>query len=75
MLLGDSLLRGGPLGTLLLWSVHRDELVGIPSRPFWRAANRTSQLDDQQVGKAMFLTLAAGPTSNRNGPAINTLSA
>ena len=35
-LLIDSLLRGWPFGTLLLWKVHKEELAGIPSRPFWR---------------------------------------
>lgn len=51
-LLVDSLLRGWPFGTLLLWSVHKEELAGIPSRPFWRIADRTGEFDDQQVGKS-----------------------
>ncbi len=51
-LLVDSLLRGWPFGTLLLWSVHKEELAGIPSRPFWRVANRSGEFDDQQVGKS-----------------------
>lgn len=51
-LLVDSLLRGWPFGTLLLWSVHKEELAGIPSRPFWRTADRTGEFDDQQVGKS-----------------------
>jgi hypothetical protein len=51
-LLVDSLLRGWPFGTLLLWSVHKEELAGIPSRPFWRVADRTNEFDDQQVGKS-----------------------
>jgi hypothetical protein len=51
-LLVDSLLRGWPFGTLLLWSVHKDELAGIPSRPFWRVVDRTGEFEDQQVGKS-----------------------
>jgi hypothetical protein len=51
-LLVDSLLRGWPFGTLLLWSVHKEELAGIPSRPFWRIVDRTGEFDDQQVGKS-----------------------
>src|SRR5438876_5167936 len=51
-LLVDSLLRGWPFGTLLLWSVHKEELAGIPSRPFWRVADRSGEFDDQQVGKS-----------------------
>jgi hypothetical protein len=51
-LLVDSLLRGWPFGTLLLWSVHTEELAGIPSRPFWRVVDRTGEFDAQQVGKS-----------------------
>ncbi len=51
-LLVDSLLRGWPFGTLLLWSVHKEELAGIPSRPFWRIADRTGEFDDHQVTKS-----------------------
>lgn len=52
-LLVDSLLRGWPFGTLLLWSVHKEELAGIPSRPFWRVADRSNEFEDQQVGKSV----------------------
>ncbi len=51
-LLVDSLLRGWPFGTLLLWKVHKDDLAGIPSRPFWRVADRTGAFDDAQVSKS-----------------------
>ena len=51
-LLVDSLLRGWPFGTLLLWSVRNEELAGIPSRPFWLVVDRTGDFDDQQVGKS-----------------------
>lgn len=49
-LLVDSLLRGWPFGTLLLWSVHNEELASIPSRPFWRVADRAGK-GDEQVGR------------------------
>ena len=51
-LLIDSLLRGWPFGTLLLWKVHKEELAGIPSRPFWSVADRTGEFDDAQVSKS-----------------------
>ncbi|WAM28310.1 DUF262 domain-containing protein [Myxococcus sp. NMCA1] len=51
-LLVDSLLRGWPFGTLLLWKVHKEDLARIPSRPFWRVADRTGEFDDEQVSKS-----------------------
>jgi len=51
ILLVDSLLRGWPFGTLLLWKVSHEELAGIPQRPFWRVVDRTDEFDDEQVGK------------------------
>ncbi|MDD9965551.1 MAG: DUF262 domain-containing protein [Myxococcales bacterium] len=51
-LLVDSLLRGWPFGTLLLWSVKKEDLATIPSRPFWRIADRTGEFEDAQVGKS-----------------------
>jgi hypothetical protein len=50
-LLVDSLLRGWPFGTLLLWKVRREDLAGIPSRPFWRIADRTGEFGDSHVSK------------------------
>jgi hypothetical protein len=52
-LLVDSLLRGWPFGTLLLWEVKKDDLATIPSRPFWRVVDRTGEgFDDDQVSKS-----------------------
>jgi hypothetical protein len=51
-LLVDSLLRGWPFGTLLLWKVHKEDLAGIPSRPFWRVVDRTGAFDDAQVSRS-----------------------
>lgn len=51
-LLVDSLLRGWPFGTLLLWKVLKEDLASIPSRPFWRVADRTGEFDDAQVSKS-----------------------
>jgi len=47
-LLVDSLLRGWPFGTLLLWKVHQDDLAS----PFWRVADRTGEFDDAQVSRS-----------------------
>jgi len=52
ILLVDSLLRGWPFGTLLLWNVNKEELASIPSRSFWRVVDRTGEFDDAQVGKS-----------------------
>ncbi|MBL8614335.1 MAG: DUF262 domain-containing protein [Deltaproteobacteria bacterium] len=51
-LLVDSLLRGWPFGTLLLWKVLKNDLASIPSRPFWRVADRTGEFDDAQVSRS-----------------------
>ena len=40
----DSLFRGWPFGSLLLWEVKPDcfqENEGIPHRPFWQVVDRT----------------------------------
>src|ERR1700722_17322218 len=41
VLLIDSLLRGWPFGTLLLWRVHHNDLSIIPWRTFWKVIDRT----------------------------------
>jgi len=51
-LLVDSLLRGWPFGTLLLWIVHKEDLASIPSRAFWQIVDRTGEFDDAQVNKS-----------------------
>lgn len=42
-LLVDSLLRGWPFGTLLLWKVSGGDLARIPSRTFWQVVDRTEE--------------------------------
>jgi hypothetical protein len=42
-LLVDSLIRGWPVGTLLLWRVRHDEKHSIPSRAFWQVVDRTGE--------------------------------
>src|SRR6516225_3338244 len=44
-LLVDSLIRGWPFGTLLMWKVGTGELQNIPHRQFWRVVDRTSLRD------------------------------
>lgn len=48
-LLIDSLIRGWPFGTLLLWKVNHQELEGIPFRAFWTVVNRTGGNNGSQV--------------------------
>lgn len=40
-LLIDSLIRGWPFGTLLMWKLAPGELQSIPHRPFWKVVDRT----------------------------------
>ncbi len=48
-LLVDSLIRGWPFGTLLLWKVEHDEKRNIPSRAFWQTVVRSGVGDDGQA--------------------------
>lgn len=46
ILLVDSIFKGWPFGTLLLWEVKPDcftENEGIPHRPFWQIVDRTKE--------------------------------
>jgi len=45
VLLVDSLIRGWPFGTLLMWKVGQADLQSIPHRQFWQVVDRTT-LDD-----------------------------
>jgi Protein of unknown function DUF262 len=48
-LLIDSLIRGWPFGTLLMWKVGKDGLSKIPHRQFWQIVDRT----DAAVGSTI----------------------
>jgi hypothetical protein len=48
-LLVDSLIRGWPFGTLLLWKVEHDQKRNIPSRAFWQVVVRNGSGDDGQA--------------------------
>jgi Protein of unknown function DUF262 len=51
-LLVDSIIRGWPFGTLLLWEIKKDSLASIPSRAFWRIVDRTDEgFGDDRVAK------------------------
>jgi len=50
-LLIDSLIRGWPFGTLLLWKVASDEFKGIPSRCFWKVVDRTNGAAETAVSQ------------------------
>jgi len=48
IILIDSLFKGWPFGSLLLWEVKQDcykENEGIPHRPFWQVTDRTKDND------------------------------
>lgn len=53
-LLIDSLIRGWPFGTLLMWKVDHNDLGSIPHREFWQVVDRTES--------------AAGATVTRRDP-------
>ena len=44
-LLVDSMIRGWPFGTLLLWSVPDQQVGSIPYRTFWSVVDRTKAED------------------------------
>ena len=48
-LLIDSLIRGWPFGTLLLWKVDSDQFQGIPCRCFWNVVDRTNDATESAV--------------------------
>src|SRR5262245_56278019 len=50
-LLVDSLIRGWPFGTLLMWKVGQGELQNIPHRQFWRVVERTADGDGSVVSR------------------------
>jgi hypothetical protein len=50
-LLVDSLIRGWPFGTLLLWKVNSEDFKGIPSRCFWTVIDRTGDQADTAVAQ------------------------
>jgi hypothetical protein len=54
ILLIDSLIRGWPFGTLLMWKVAHNDLGSIPHREFWQVVDRTGD--------------AAGASVNRRDP-------
>jgi uncharacterized protein with ParB-like and HNH nuclease domain len=53
ILLVDSLLRGWPFGTLLLWSIKNEEKGIIPHRSFWKVVDRTTESPPERVSQAM----------------------
>lgn len=50
-LLVDSLIRGWPFGTLLMWKVGQGELQSIPHRQFWRVVERTDDSNGSTVAR------------------------
>lgn len=48
-LLVDSLIRGWPFGTLLMWKIGQCDLQNIPHRQFWRVVDRTTEGDGSVV--------------------------
>ncbi len=50
-LLVDSLIRGWPFGTLLMWKVGQGELQSIPHRQFWRVVERTENSNGSAVAR------------------------
>lgn len=45
----DSLMRGWPFGTLLLWQLDDSKVAEIPYRRFWRLVDRTNDGDGTQA--------------------------
>lgn len=51
ILLIDSLIRGWPFGTLLMWKVAGGDLQNIPHRSFWKVVDRTDEKDSSTVSR------------------------
>jgi hypothetical protein len=47
----DSLIRGWPFGTFLIWKVGKDDPVRELARPFWKIVDRTKSDGEEQVSK------------------------
>jgi hypothetical protein len=50
-LLVDSLFRGWPFGTLLMWKIGDGELQNIPHRQFWQVVDRTNESEGSAVAR------------------------
>ena len=48
-LLVDSLIRGWPFGTLLMWKVAAGSAIQIPFRSFWKVVDRTEEEEGSSV--------------------------
>src|SRR5690242_3414066 len=49
VILVDSLVRGWPFGTLLMWKVKQDDPARGLARSFWKVVDRTGQEDGQPI--------------------------
>lgn len=49
VLLLDSIIRGWPFGTLLMWKIDHEELHAIPHREFWQVVDRTDDGDSARM--------------------------
>ena len=49
----DSLIRGWPFGTLLLWEVNSNEVVSQLARPFWTLVDRTKQNIGEKISRKL----------------------
>lgn len=47
----DSLMRGWPFGTLLLWVVQDQDIADVPARTFWRQFDGVSPDEGQSAGR------------------------
>jgi hypothetical protein len=50
-LLIDSMIRGWPFGTLLMWKIGQGEIQNIPHRQFWRVVDRTQDGSESAVSR------------------------
>lgn len=50
-LLVDSLIRGWPFGTLLMWKAGSGDLERVPHRQFWQVFDKTDDTDGTAVSR------------------------
>lgn len=48
----DSLIRGWPFGTFLIWNVGKDDPVRELARSFWQVVDRTDAAETEQITKS-----------------------
>ena len=71
----DSLVRGWPFGTFLIWNVRKDDPVRELARSFWKVVDRTNRCrgEGQQEEPAGVVSDGAGRAATDSEPSVGIL--